>query len=157
MALPVGGGSLCRSMRVAVSRWTWSSWRLCRRRLSIVSVICPWLCGPGGSCGAGEKSKLSHSIMSSRLSRIPPSESGEGATRVLYLMTIRRPIRWPLTSHLHTILVAIPSDNSKLTMFHQGDLQSGISAAIQEQKLVACFIRQGTIGFPEVYFYVVWI
>jgi hypothetical protein len=33
------------------------------------------------------------------------------------------------------------------TMFHQGDLQSGISAAIQEQKLVACFIRQGTIGF----------
>jgi hypothetical protein len=36
-------------------------------------------------------------------------------------------------------------------MFHQGDLQSGISAAIQEQKLVACFIRQGTINFQEVY------
>ncbi|KAM0704158.1 hypothetical protein Q7P35_008391 [Cladosporium inversicolor] len=27
-------------------------------------------------------------------------------------------------------------------MFHEGDLQSGISTAIQEQKLVACFIRQ---------------
>jgi ATP-dependent exoDNAse (exonuclease V) alpha subunit len=34
-------------------------------------------------------------------------------------------------------------------MFHQGDLQSGISAAIQEQKLVACFIRQGTIGVHD--------
>jgi hypothetical protein len=32
-------------------------------------------------------------------------------------------------------------------MFHEGDLQSGISAAIQQQKLVACFIRQGTIIF----------
>lgn len=31
-------------------------------------------------------------------------------------------------------------------MFHEGDLQSGISLAIQEQKLVACFIRQGAIG-----------
>jgi hypothetical protein len=28
-------------------------------------------------------------------------------------------------------------------MFHDGDLQSGISRAIQEQKLVACFVRQG--------------
>ncbi|GAB7345965.1 hypothetical protein MBLNU457_4188t1 [Dothideomycetes sp. NU457] len=27
-------------------------------------------------------------------------------------------------------------------MFHQGDLQSGISLAIQEQKLVACFVRK---------------
>jgi len=33
-------------------------------------------------------------------------------------------------------------------MFHEGDLQSGISAAIQQQKLVACFIRQGNISFP---------
>ena len=155
MALPVGGGSLCRSMRVAVSRWIWSSWRLCRRRFSQVSVICPWFCGPSGSCGAAEKSKLSHSIMSSRLSRIPPSESGEGATRVPH----DDPATYSLTTYLTYIqyLVAIPTDNSKLTMFHQGDLQSGISAAIQEQKLVACFIRQGTIGFPEVYFYVVWI
>lgn len=39
-------------------------------------------------------------------------------------------------------------------MFHQGDLQSGISAAIQEQKLVACFIRQGTIGFPELHIHI---
>jgi len=39
-------------------------------------------------------------------------------------------------------------------MFHQGDLQSGISAAIQEQKLVACFIRQGTIGLVELYIHV---
>lgn len=31
-------------------------------------------------------------------------------------------------------------------MFHEGDLQSGISRAIQEQKLVACFIRQGVQG-----------
>lgn len=28
-------------------------------------------------------------------------------------------------------------------MFHTGDLQSGISRAIQEQKLVVCFVRQG--------------
>lgn len=26
-------------------------------------------------------------------------------------------------------------------MFHQGSLQSGIALAIQEQKLVACFVR----------------
>jgi hypothetical protein len=39
-------------------------------------------------------------------------------------------------------------------MFHQGDLQSGISVAIQEQKLVACFIRQGTIGFHDLYIHV---
>jgi hypothetical protein len=32
-------------------------------------------------------------------------------------------------------------------MFHEGDLQSGISAAIQQQKLVACFIRQGNISY----------
>src|SRR4051794_14222564 len=44
MVLPVGGGSLCRSRMVAVSRLILSSWRLCRRRLYIVSVICPWLC-----------------------------------------------------------------------------------------------------------------
>jgi len=30
-------------------------------------------------------------------------------------------------------------------MFHQGDLQSGISLAIQEQKLVACFVRKGSL------------
>jgi hypothetical protein len=36
-----------------------------------------------------------------------------------------------LTSHL-------------VAMFFQGDLQSGISQAIQEHKLVACFVRQGT-------------
>jgi hypothetical protein len=29
-------------------------------------------------------------------------------------------------------------------MFHQGTLQSGITLAIQEQKLVACFVR-GTL------------
>lgn len=27
------------------------------------------------------------------------------------------------------------------TMFYEGDLQSGISLAIQESKLVACFVR----------------
>lgn len=32
-----------------------------------------------------------------------------------------------------------------MNMFHQGDLQSGISLAIQEQKLVACFVRQGKL------------
>jgi hypothetical protein len=29
-------------------------------------------------------------------------------------------------------------------MFFKGDLQSGISQAIQQHKLVACFVRQGT-------------
>lgn len=28
-------------------------------------------------------------------------------------------------------------------MFYDGDLQSGISSAIQQQKLVACLVRQG--------------
>lgn len=28
-----------------------------------------------------------------------------------------------------------------LTMFYEGDLQSGIALAIQESKLVACFVR----------------
>lgn len=31
-------------------------------------------------------------------------------------------------------------------MFHEGSLQSGIALAIQEQKLVACFVR-GKSGF----------
>jgi len=32
-------------------------------------------------------------------------------------------------------------------MFYQGDLQSGIGLAIQQQKLVACFIRKGRMSF----------
>ncbi|KNG45849.1 ubx domain-containing protein [Stemphylium lycopersici] len=38
-----------------------------------------------------------------------------------------------------------PSPNRGLVanMFHQGSLQSGIALAIQEQKLVACFVRDG--------------
>jgi len=30
-------------------------------------------------------------------------------------------------------------------MFYQGDLQSGIALAIQEQKLVACLVRKGKV------------
>jgi hypothetical protein len=34
-------------------------------------------------------------------------------------------------------------------MFHEGDLQDGISEAIQQQKLVACFVRKGMISSPD--------
>lgn len=83
---------------------------------------------------------------------MPPSESGEAARvsrhddPATYMYSTASDRHVP---HLLYLPVATPTNNKTYTMFHQGDLQSGISAAIQEQKLVACFIRQGTIGFPE--------
>jgi hypothetical protein len=83
----------------------------------------------------------------------PAKQSGEGKGPTL---SHDDPATYSLTTELPHLqyLIAIPTDNSMSNMFHQGDLQSGISAAIQEQKLVACFIRQGTIGFLEVHIYV---
>lgn len=43
----------------------------------------------------------------------------------------------PIPSYLTSCLDTIPSQK---TMFHEGDLQSGIVRAVQESKSVVCFV-----------------
>ena len=75
-----------------------------------------------------------------------------GKARVSLTMTIRyvedNTIACTLPLEVETRYTTTTNNTLQSTaMFHEGDLQSGISTAIQQQKLVACFIRQGTISY----------